>query len=120
MPDPEDPNKNALVDALETFEEVINNEYFLGTNIILFMNKYDVFVKKLKKSNLKDHFPEFKGEPNDPAAASDFVRDLFEARNKNKKRYIYPNQTTATDQGNMKYVIDAVKHTFLVQALHGL
>lgn len=43
------------------FESVINSRWFLWTSIFLFLNKADVFKKKLLEVPLEQYFPDYTG-----------------------------------------------------------
>ena len=45
----EDESKNRLEEALELFKQIINNKWFKGAHFILFLNKKDLFQKKLEE-----------------------------------------------------------------------
>jgi guanine nucleotide-binding protein G(s) subunit alpha len=57
----EDPNVNRLVESLETFRQIWINRYLYRISVILFLNKYDTFVKKIVEENFKlsDYFPAY-------------------------------------------------------------
>eukprot|EP00479_Gromia_sphaerica_P008534 TRINITY_DN3282_c0_g1_i1.p3 TRINITY_DN3282_c0_g1~~TRINITY_DN3282_c0_g1_i1.p3 ORF type:complete len:65 (+),score=11.85 TRINITY_DN3282_c0_g1_i1:268-462(+) len=47
-------------EAVILFEEIVTCRYFLKTPMILFLNKHDLFLKKVKKvpiRNWKEEFP---------------------------------------------------------------
>jgi hypothetical protein len=48
----EDNETNRMVESLKLFEDTINNDWFNRKPIILFLNKVDIFEKKLEYSNL--------------------------------------------------------------------
>uniref|UniRef100_A0ACB8E9I9 Guanine nucleotide-binding protein G(O) subunit alpha n=1 Tax=Sphaerodactylus townsendi TaxID=933632 RepID=A0ACB8E9I9_9SAUR len=48
-------------ESLKLFDSICNNKWFLGTSIILFLNKKDIFEEKIKKSSLTICFPEYTG-----------------------------------------------------------
>ena len=50
-----------MMESLVLFESVINSRWFLRTSIILFLNKIDVFKKKLPKIPLEKYFPDYGG-----------------------------------------------------------
>lgn len=58
----EDKNINRLKEALNSFRQIWINRYLFNTPVLLFLNKYDLFVKKILHENFKleDFFPEFK------------------------------------------------------------
>jgi guanine nucleotide-binding protein G(i) subunit alpha len=58
----EDDSKNRLMDSLVAFEGLVNNPLLMKTGIILFLNKRDLFEKKIKKISIKEFFPEYEGK----------------------------------------------------------
>jgi GTPase SAR1 family protein len=48
----EDNETNRMVESLKLFEDTINNDWFNRKPIILFLNKVDIFEKKLEHSSL--------------------------------------------------------------------
>ncbi|KAL9551676.1 hypothetical protein MBANPS3_004151 [Mucor bainieri] len=57
----EDESVNRMTESLTLFQSICNMEIFAKTSMILFMNKTDLFKKKLKTSPLKMYFPKYKG-----------------------------------------------------------
>lgn len=51
-----------MLDSLELFEEISQNEFLENTEFILFLNKHDLFVEKLKTSKLSSFFPDYEGK----------------------------------------------------------
>lgn len=51
-----------MLDSLELFEEISHNAFLENTEFILFLNKHDLFVDKLKTSNLSACFPDYDGK----------------------------------------------------------
>ncbi len=51
-----------MLDSLELFEEISHNGFLENTECILFLNKHDLFVEKLKTSNLSSCFPDYDGK----------------------------------------------------------
>jgi GTPase SAR1 family protein len=60
----EDQKTNRLHESLKLFAEICDYRYFLSTNIILFLNKKDLFLEKIKDplNTLSACFPEYKEE----------------------------------------------------------
>jgi guanine nucleotide-binding protein subunit alpha len=58
----EDESVNRMQEALTLFDSICNSRWFEKTSTILFLNKTDLFKKKLTYSPLADHFPEYKGK----------------------------------------------------------
>lgn len=50
-----------MLDSLELFEEISHNGFLENTEFIVFLNKHDLFVDKLKTSNLSMCFPDYDG-----------------------------------------------------------
>jgi len=113
----EDEFTNRMEESLSVFKETVNSEWFNGSSFILFFNKVDQFVEKLKTFPLKDKFADY--EPVDePQSAFDFVENKFlDLVEDLEKRMIFVHFTTATDSGNMIKVLEAVKQTLLKRAL---
>ena len=57
----EDNNVNRLKESLHSFRQIWINRYLYNISIILFLNKYDLFVKKILEENihLEDFFPDY-------------------------------------------------------------
>ena len=49
----EDGTTNRMDESLKLFETIVNNNFFVKTNFILFLNKKDLFYDKLKKFPLQ-------------------------------------------------------------------
>jgi len=102
----EDENSNAMLDSLELFEEISHNAFLENTEFILFLNKHDLFVEKLKTSNLSACFPDYDGGP-DPERGLNYIRELFLSR-KPADKHVYLHVTSATDTDVMKAVLKDV------------
>ena len=90
----EDPTVNRLRESIESFRQIWTNRYLYHISIILFLNKFDLLVKKLVQDGckLEHYFPEFESYkmpaevdknlivPNEDARvtrAKLFIRDQF-------------------------------------------
>ncbi|RKO94036.1 guanine nucleotide binding protein, alpha subunit [Blyttiomyces helicus] len=105
----EDPTINRMLDALVLFETVSNNPLLKKVNIILFLNKADLFERKLKQTSVKRYFPDYDGG-NDVKSAAKYFRKKFQDQNKTPEKKVYTHFTTGTDTSNMKAVIAAVRY----------
>lgn len=108
----EDESTNRMVEALDLFEEIANSPWFKDTSIILFLNKRDLFEKKIEKVPLSVCFPEYKG-PQTYKDGCRFITNLFERKNKNAEKEIYSHITCATDTTNIKHVFGSVRDTII-------
>ncbi|KAJ3205268.1 hypothetical protein HK099_000872, partial [Clydaea vesicula] len=55
----EEPETNRLVDSLKLFTDVCNHKLLKESSMILFLNKYDLFIQKITYSSINKYFPEF-------------------------------------------------------------
>jgi G-protein alpha subunit len=55
------------VEALDLFEDICNNTFFVKSSLILFLNKRDLFEEKIKTKNIRDYpsFSDFNGQDAD-------------------------------------------------------
>ncbi|KAJ7618508.1 putative G protein alpha subunit GNA-3 [Roridomyces roridus] len=106
---------NRMRESLYLFESVINSRWFLRTSVILFLNKIDVFKRKLPKIPLGRFFAEYAGG-NDLHKAAKYILWKFMQENR-AKLTVYPHVTQATNTKNIRLVFAAVKETILQNAL---
>ncbi|KAG7194112.1 guanine nucleotide-binding protein subunit alpha [Scheffersomyces spartinae] len=112
----EDELVNRMHEAIVLFDSLCNSRWFANTPFVLFLNKIDLFEKKLAKSNLKDYFPEYTGTANDVDTAATFFEQGFLRLNRTKKP-IYVHRTCATDTQSMKFILSAVTDIIITQNL---
>ncbi|KAL1514884.1 hypothetical protein AB1Y20_003966 [Prymnesium parvum] len=111
----EDSSKNRLEEALELFEQIVNSHYFKDVDIMVFLNKRDLFADKIKEIDPIKWFPDYKGGCNYDAAET-YFKNAFRARVKDKKKELYLYSTCATDTGNIKFVLDAISTMWMDKA----
>lgn len=118
----EDLATNRMLESLKLFSDVINNRWFSNTNIILFLNKKDLFEKKIAKTSIKGCFPDFEGPDHDYKAAMAHVLGQFVQKNRSEdgKRTVYSHETCATDTQNVKVVFGSVADIFLSTHLNSI
>ena len=109
----EDDSTNRLVESLDLFEEHMNVA-FKDIPIMLFLNKTDVFKKKLTdgKTTLQQFFPDYEGG-SDFDKASKFIEQKFMAKLKENKDRVHVHYTCATNADNIRQVFDEVKNFVL-------
>ncbi|KAJ6242297.1 guanine nucleotide-binding protein g(o) subunit alpha [Anaeramoeba flamelloides] len=103
-------NVNRLSESLELFTRISNNAYFENKNCIIFFNKIDLFEEKIKKSDVKQCFPDYSGGL-DFENGKEFIKQKFIDKAENMKRNIFTHFTCATNTKNIERVIDAVNIT---------
>lgn len=113
----EDASTNRMVEALDLFEDICNNIFFLESSMILYLNKRDLFAEKIKNKNIRDYgFSDFQGKDGDYDAGIQYFVDKFMSKNKSgADRQIYYHVTCATDTGNVRTVFNACKEIVLRQ-----
>jgi len=107
----EEESQNRMHESIYLFEEIANSPAFNNINIILFLNKTDLFKDKIKRVDLSVCFDTFTGG-SDYDTAAEFVRASFIERN-TSKRDIYTHFTCAINTDNMNFVFQAVRKTLL-------
>ncbi|KAK0432919.1 heterotrimeric G protein alpha subunit 4 [Armillaria borealis] len=111
----EDKDANQMQDAMGIWDSICHSQWFKYTSIILFLNKNDLFEKKIPHSNIKNFFPDFDGEPGDVRAGRDYFKRRFSKlatkAGRQKEREIYIHITTATDTALLRVVMAAVEGT---------
>jgi len=111
----EDKAKNRITDSLELFESVSSNKYFKDKDIVLFLNRSDLFKKKIQQVPLTacDEFLDYKGKEGDWEEAFQAIKAKFLEKNMNKDRRIYVHLTCTIDTEQVKVIFEAVKHTIV-------
>jgi len=122
----EDGVTNRMHDALSLFTEISGLKWFMNTPIILFMNKNDLFKKKIEKQDLAVCWPDYTGGCNydraiaflkkkflSCAAGGDTNEDLL----KQQQRKLYIHITCATDTSNVNFTFLAVRDIIIKRTL---
>lgn len=65
------------------FESIANSQWFSRSALILFLNKIDLFKKKLVSSPIPNYFPDFVGDHTNPKLAGKFFQAKFKGLNRN-------------------------------------
>jgi len=113
----EDEEMNRMHESMRLFDSICNNRWFVDTAIILFLNKIDLFEKKIRYSPLSICFPDYTG-PNTFHQACEYIQIQFEDLNRKKEsKEVYTHFTCATDTNNIQFVFDAVTDVIIKQNL---
>ncbi|KAG7439885.1 heterotrimeric G-protein alpha subunit, GPA2-like protein [Guyanagaster necrorhizus] len=111
----EDKDANQMQDAMTIWDSICHSQWFKYTSIILFLNKNDLFEKKVPHSDIKNFFPDFDGDAGDVRAGRDYFKRRFSKlatkAGRYKEREIYIHITTATDTAMLRVVMAAVEGT---------
>ncbi|XP_069046494.1 guanine nucleotide-binding protein G(t) subunit alpha-2 [Lepisosteus oculatus] len=113
----EDDEVNRMHESLHLFNSICNHKFFAATSIVLFLNKKDLFLEKVKKVHLSICFPDYDG-PNTFEDAGNYIKNQFLDLNMRKDvKEIYSHMTCATDTQNVKFVFDAVTDIIIKENL---
>ncbi|XP_077380695.1 guanine nucleotide-binding protein subunit alpha-12a [Festucalex cinctus] len=113
----EDRRTNRLVESMNIFETIVNNKLFLNVSIILFLNKTDLLVDKIRTVDVRKYFPEFRGDPRRLEDVQAFLVQSFSRKRRNRGKPLFHHFTTAVDTDNIRFVFQAVKDTILQENL---
>ncbi|XP_048102315.1 guanine nucleotide binding protein (G protein) alpha v1 isoform X3 [Alosa alosa] len=97
-------------ESLELYSSVCSNTVFSSASLILFMNKMDLFQKKILHSgrHLRLYFPEFKGADCDASGAASFLTSLFTDHLSSPAKPVYHHYATAIDTSSVRDVFQTV------------
>jgi len=124
----EDSSTNCLVDALNLFEDIIgilnNRRFFKDKSVFIFLNNFDVFQQKIKKTPITaafDDFPVDAMNPHDENQAADYIASKFAqcAERKNIKTALplHFHRTSALDLDNLERVFGDIRVDLVKSAL---
>ncbi|KAI4833424.1 hypothetical protein KUCAC02_016328 [Chaenocephalus aceratus] len=112
-----DRRTNRLVESMNIFETIVNNKLFLNVSIILFLNKTDLLVEKIRKVDIRKHFPDYRGDTRRLEDVQAFLVQSFSRKRRNRGKPLFHHFTTAIDTENIRFVFHAVKDTILQENL---
>ncbi|KAJ6244094.1 guanine nucleotide-binding protein g(o) subunit alpha [Anaeramoeba flamelloides] len=109
----EDGKVRRMQESVLLFDEICNSRWFSETDIVLFLNKVDLFREKIKKKNLTCCFKDYEGGC-DYDNAFQYIKETFFNLNKNpENKKIFCHTTCATNTQNVDNVFMAVKENIL-------
>lgn len=111
----EDETQNRMVDTLHLFDSICNSRWFQKTAMILFLNKRDLFAKKITKKDIScvTDWQDYHGKANSYDDGVNYFLQKFLEKNHQKTKDIYTHVTCATDTENVKVVFNASKDIIL-------
>mmetsp|Transcript_9346 Transcript_9346/g.28602 ORF Transcript_9346/g.28602 Transcript_9346/m.28602 type:complete len:356 (-) Transcript_9346:382-1449(-) len=111
----EDESQNRMIDTLHLFDSICNSRWFQKTAMILFLNKRDLFARKIMKSNIADvpEWGDYQGRNHSYDDGLSYFLQKFLEKNQHKTKDIYTHITCATDTENVRVVFDASKDIIL-------
>lgn len=102
----EDSSMNRMAEALHLFSEINTSHWFKKSQIVLFLNKADIFAEKITNISLKVCFPEYEGSCDYTEAVNFIERKFRDLVPKDKEFYCHI--TTATESESIESVFKAV------------
>lgn len=112
----EDETVNAMHESLELFEKTINLDWFSKTDVILFLNKSDLFREKLAKTPITVYFDKYQGS-SDFNECVEYIEQEFRSRVKDANKDLYCHVTCATDPSSVQFTFNAVKNIIIRKGL---
>ena len=111
----EDGKTNRLLESRDLFIEILKNVAFQNSDVVLFLNKKDVFEEKMKSGSFNNYITLYKGKPDDAGAAilyikSNIFEKAFNAYGSGKTFYCHVTQATDTTNAEklFSYIYDIV------------
>jgi len=125
----EDGKTNRVVEALNLFEEISNSKWFINSDIMLFLNKRDLFEEKWIKLKIPltvsgekafKYAPKIEQTEESLPQVYKYMKELFTQKylpRKGHEKEIYVHITCATDTGNIEAVLSATEKILLDKQL---
>jgi len=111
----EDDSQNRMKESLLLFDEICNSPWFRETDIILFLNKTDLFKDKCLKVSLKTCFPDYTGGLTFEHSSA-FIKQKFLEQNASPHT-VYVHFTCAISTENVEFVFRCVRETILKEIM---
>ena len=74
----EDRNGNSVKESLGLWEAIVNSRWFENSGFVLVFSHHDMFEAKVQsRPTVKDHFPDFEGDPKSVAEICAFFEEKF-------------------------------------------
>jgi len=118
----EDGTANRMEDSIQLFQNTTLDDAFKHSAFILFLNKKDLFMEKIKVKNLKDQpeWRDYAGKPCDFQDGVDYFSSKFKAAAGMRGEDMFVHCTMATDKQNVQYVFNACKEVITTFHLRDL
>jgi guanine nucleotide-binding protein G(i) subunit alpha len=91
---------NRMEESLNLFASIVNSAWFTRTSIVLFLNKIDIFRKKLLTVPLERYYPDYEGIPQsykkmtsggpDAGKAAKYILYRFSQMKQRSDMMVYP------------------------------
>ena len=106
-----------MQESLKLFKFVCQCRWLKGVAVVIFLNKTDLLREKLRKktSDIKDYYPQFKGDSYEFDQVVQFIWDQFALLA--EYRGFFTHLTCATETNNMSVVLEAVSDQIVERLL---
>jgi len=134
---------NRMQENTKMFNSVINSQEMKNMNVIVFLNKKDIFEEKLRQVPLTVCYPDYPEDNRDPEAAIDFIESQIRSQDmhsaephigasnaavtafgpeeeETRKREIMFFRTHATDPHQFQFIVDSVLQNIQTENLRRL
>ncbi|KAJ3301707.1 Guanine nucleotide-binding protein G(t) subunit alpha-2 [Kappamyces sp. JEL0829] len=111
---------NRMVDSIVLFGDMVNHPLLKNKFFILFLNKKDLYEKKIKNSHIVDYFPQYKGAKGSVSQGIKYFDFKFRDQVKNKhmkENKLSTHITCCTDTKIMHRIISTVLTAITDEAL---
>ena len=107
-----------MQEALMLWESIANSHWFRNSALILFLNKIDLFRKKVAYSRItKFGFSDFNGDTTSWQQTSTYFMNKFMDLNRVPSREVYAHFTNATDTSLLKVTMLSVQDMIIKRNL---
>jgi guanine nucleotide-binding protein subunit alpha len=119
----EDPTVNRLQDSIMLWKSIVSNQLMKNTEIVLFLNKIDIFKAKLAAGVQFGHYViSYGNRPNEFEPATKYLSRKFAGIMKQESvspqpRTFFCHLTTVTDVKSTQHILNNVKDMVLKQSL---
>jgi len=115
----EDNQTNRILEDIKLFSEISNSKWFENTPILLFLNKKDLFEKKIEEGiSIESAFPDYDGKV-DYDECLEYIQNQFLGAVTDKKKEIYLHVTVATSSDNIQAVWETSQSIILQDIITG-
>ncbi|CCA73251.1 related to guanine nucleotide-binding protein alpha-2 subunit [Serendipita indica DSM 11827] len=125
----EDRQTNQMQDAMTVWESICSSPWFERTSFILFLNKEDIFKKRIAHSSIRRFFPDYDGKDDYKDGERYFKRRFLHLHNKglqtlastadSSTRPKIPSKVASTDARQMYSYITTATDTNVVRNVLG-
>lgn len=105
----EDNETNRAIESLCTFEEIVNFNAFVGTPVVLFLNKADTLEHTMRRCHVSSAFPEYTGDNLDAEQVTHFfINKYLEQYKGQEQNKILPMLISSLDINEVKEALKTI------------